>query len=148
MCLAVRKVIRNKKINQGPAEIWTRIARFRVLSANRYTTEPLYLIHMRVAKVENETKAEKNLRGGRRRVLALTVWSLKYEKQRVLWFSLKQRNFFSLQTKLSSSSTIRVTLCLSVNTRGSNIVSYRSGSPSSLIWIFQSMELYKIRVTK
>ena len=27
--------------NGGPAEIWTRIAGFRVLSANRYTTGPL-----------------------------------------------------------------------------------------------------------
>ena len=27
---------------QGSAEIWTRIAGFRVLSANRYTTEPTF----------------------------------------------------------------------------------------------------------
>ena len=34
---------KNQKI--GPGEIWTPVAGFRVLSANRYTTGPLFLSH-------------------------------------------------------------------------------------------------------
>ena len=34
-------VITTVRKNLGSAEIWTRIAGFRVQSANRYTTEPL-----------------------------------------------------------------------------------------------------------
>ena len=35
----------HKKLNSGPAEIWTRITGFRVLSANHYTTGPLFQLN-------------------------------------------------------------------------------------------------------
>ena len=38
--------ISGKKISSGSTEIWTRIAGFRVLSANHYTIEPIYNIEI------------------------------------------------------------------------------------------------------
>ena len=40
---AITTVFCEQKI--GPGEIWTPVAGFRVLSANRYTTGPLFLSH-------------------------------------------------------------------------------------------------------
>ena len=57
---------KNENKKEGPTEIWTRIAGFRVQSANHYTMGPLY------TEIVNKT---------RRNMLEKKLWQNIYEEQ-------------------------------------------------------------------